>query len=88
MLKTSGSAEFKTQPGEGKVEVSSSRSGRSRSKLDGDELDGGEVNGSEIKGNKVEKKVQKSFKFKKLSKSKKTIGLDFLILRAKLAFTK
>ena len=63
---------------------SDNRAGRVGSKIDSDEVDGGEV---EV--DKVGKKVQKKTKSKNLSKSKKTIGSsDFLILGAKLAFTK
>ena len=43
-------------------------------------IDSGEVDGGEVGDNKVGKKVQN------LSKSKKTVRLDFLILGAKLAF--
>ena len=44
--------------------------------------------GNEIEDDEVMKKDQKTSKFNKLSKSKKTIGsLDFFILEARLAFT-
>ena len=100
MLKTSGSTELLTRPGEGLVRVGGdSRARRDASKLDGSELDGseldgGEVDGGEVDGDEVEvdevgKKVQKMTKSKNLSKSKKAVRpLDFLTPGAKLAFTK
>ena len=86
ILKTSGSTEFKIRPGEGEVGVGgSSKAGRDggRNRINDDEIDG-----NKVEDNKVGKKVQKLFKSKNLSKSKKTVGSDFLTLRAKLAFTK
>ena len=59
-----------------------------RSKLDRSKIDGIEVDRGEIRENKVEKKVQKMSKSKNLSKSKKTVGSDFLILETRLTFTK
>ena len=98
MLKTSGSTEFKTRPGEGGVGIRGSRAGRGGSKLDGSELDGNEVDcnevdgnevdGNEVEGNKVGKKVQNLPKSKNLSKSKKMVEWDFYTLGAKLTFTK
>ena len=87
MLKTSGSTEFKTQPGEGGIGIGGSRAGRGGSKLDRSELYGGEVDGGEVEGNEVGKKVQNLSKSKNLFKSKKTVGSDFLTPGAKLAFT-
>ena len=95
MLKTLGSTEFKTRPGEGGVRVGGSRAGRKRNKLDRSELHGVEVEGIEIEGDEVEdhevgKEVQRRSKSKNLSKfknlSKSTS--DFLIPGAKLVFTK
>ena len=85
MLKTSGSIKSATQPGKGVVEIGGyNRAGRDKSKVDRSELDGGEV-----ENNEVGKKVQKMSKSKNLFKFKKTVeSLDFLISRAKLAFTK
>ena len=58
--------------------------------IDGEKFNNGEVDGEF--DNKVDDEVgknQKMSKFKKLSKTKITIiSLDFLIPRAKLAFTK
>ena len=52
-------------------------------------MDNVKVDSNEVEVDKVGKKVQKLFKSKKLSKSKKTIrSLDFFTLGAKLAFTK
>ena len=83
MLKTSGSTKSATQPGEGGVGVGgNSRAERDGSRLDESRIDDGEVDGGEVRDNEVGKKVQK------LSKSKKTVGLDFFTLGAKLAFTK
>ena len=64
----------------------------SKTKLDGkNKVDGNEIDSNKVEDNKVieEKNHQKTFKSKKLSKSKKTIrSLDFFTLRAKLVFTK
>ena len=86
MLKTSGSTESKTRPGEGGVGVGGSRAGRGGSKLDGSELRDDEVDGGEVEVDEVGKKGQKTSKSKKSSKSK-TVGSDFLTPGAKLAFT-
>ena len=54
MLKTSGSTESLTRPGEGKVGVGDdSGARRDRSELDGSEVDGGEVGDDEV-GKKVQ----------------------------------
>ena len=84
MLKTSGSTEPLTRPGEGVVGVGGdNRDRRDASKLDGSKLDGDENDDGEVE------KVQKTTKSKNLSKSKKALGpLDFLTPGAKLAFTK
>ena len=88
MLKTSRSTESLTQLGKDGVGVgSNNRTGRDRSKLYKSKIDNSEVDCSEIGDNEVGKKVQKLFKFKNLSKSKKMVRLDFLTLGAKLAFT-
>ena len=84
MLKTSGSLESLTRLGKGGVGVGSD----SRAGLDESELDGSKVDGGEVRDDEVEKKVQKLFKFKNLSKSKKMVRSDFFTLGAKLAFTK
>ena len=60
---------------------SDSRAGR-------DGIDNIKVNGGETGDNEIRKKGQKTSKSKNLSKSKKIIGLAFLTLRARLAFTK
>ena len=57
ILKTSGSTESKTQPGEGGVGVGGSRAGRERSKLDGSKLHDDEVNGGEVEDDEVGEKV-------------------------------
>ena len=90
MLKTSGSTESKTQPGEGKVRVGNdSKVGRGRSEINGSGMDDVEVNDSKVEVNEIEKKVQKLSKSKNLPKSKETIrSSDFLIPGAKLVFTK
>ena len=73
--------------------------GDSKTRRNGSEIDGGEFNGSEVNGDEINsgkfgddeigKKVLKISKSKSLFKSKKTIrSSDFLILGAKLAFTK
>ena len=90
MLKTSGNIESKAQPSEGRVGVDGdSRARYVRSEIDESGMNDVEVDGDKVEVDEVGKKVQKSSKFKILSKSKKTIrSLDFLTLRAKLAFTK
>ena len=89
ILKTSRSTEYLTRPGEGIVGVrGDSRAECDGSKLDGSEMDNDEVNGSEV-DNEVGKKVQKTSRSKKLSKSKKTVrSSDYLTPGAKLAFIK
>ena len=58
------------------------------SKIDGSGMDDVEVDGGEVEVEKVGKKAQNLSKSKNFSKSKKMVGSDFLIPRAKLAFTK
>ena len=83
MLKTSGSTESKTRPGEGRIGVGGdSKAGRSRNVFDRIRIDDGEVDGSEDGDDEVGKKAQKLSKSKNLSKS------DFLTPGARLAFTK
>ena len=85
MLKTSGSTEPSTRPGEGVVGVGGdSRAGRDG--IDGSGMDDVEVDGGEVEVDEVGKKGRKTSKSKKSSKSK-TVGSDFLTLGAKLAFT-
>ena len=79
MLKISGSTESSTQPGKGGARVD----GDSKAGRDWNEVDCGEG-----RDNEVRKKVQKSSKSRNLSKSKKTVGSDFLTPGAKLAFFK
>ena len=80
MLKTSGSTEPSTRPGEGVVGVGGdSRAGRDG--IDGSGIDDVEVDGGEIEVDEVGKKGRKT------SKSK-TVGSNFLTPGAKLAFTK
>ena len=54
----------------------------SRARVGGSKMDDVEVDGGEVEVDKVGKKAQKT------SKSQKTVGSDFLIPRAKLAFIK
>ena len=51
-------------------------------------MDNIKVNGGKVRDDKIGKKSQKTCKSKNLSKSKKTIGSDFLTPRTRLAFTK
>ena len=82
ILKILGSTEFLTRPGKGGVRVGIDiRAGHDRSELNKNEIDG-----DEIRNDEFGKKVQKLSKSKNLSKSKKTVGSDFLTPRAKLAF--
>ena len=76
MLKTSGSTESKTRPGEGGVGVGGSRAGHGRSKMDNERRVDGDKFGDDEVGTKVQK----------LSKSKKT-ELGFLTPGARKAFT-
>ena len=89
-MKISESIKSTTQLGEGGVGVNSdNRAGHdSKCKLSRSKIGGVEVDESKVGDNEVGKKDQKTFKFKKLSKSKKTIGSDFFTTRARLAFTK
>ena len=57
MLKTSGSTESKTRPGEGGVEVGGSRARREGSKLDGSELHDDEVDDGKVEDDEVGEKV-------------------------------
>ena len=78
-----------TQPREGRVGVDGdNKARRDGNKLNRSEIDSGEVDGDKVGDDKVGKKVQKMSKFKNMSKFKKIVELDFLILRARLAFTK
>ena len=89
MLKTSGSTESKTQPGESGVEVGGSRTGRKGSKLDRNEFHSNEVDGGEVEDDEIGEKVRKRSKSENLFKSKKTLrSSDFFTPGAKLAFTK
>ena len=83
-MKSSGSTELSTQPGEGIVGVGGdSRAGRGGSEIDGDKFHGGEVEVDE-----VGKKARKTSKSKKSSKSQKRVESDFFTPGAKLVFTK
>ena len=88
MLKTLGSTESKTRPGEGGVGIGGSRAGREGSRLDGSELHDDKVDDGEVEDDEVREKVRKRSKSKNLSKSRKTVrSSDFLTPRVKLAFT-
>ena len=88
ILKTSKSTESLTQPEKGGVGIDSD----SRAERDGSELIGSEIDSNEVGDDEVGKKVQKPFRFKNLSKSKKllkfkkTIESDLFTPRARLAF--
>ena len=88
-MKTSRSTQCLTRPGKDRVRIGGdSGAGCDGSELDGTKINDGEVDGNEVGDDEVGKKVQKLSKSKNLSKSKKTIRSDFLISRARLAFTK
>ena len=75
--------------GKGEIGVGDdSRVRRDRSEFDRSKINNSEVDGNEVGDNEVEKKVQKSPKFKNLSNSKKTIRSDFFTFGARLVFTK
>ena len=75
------------EPRKGGVGVgSNSKAGRDKSELDRSRMDDVEVDGTEVEDNEVGKKVQKTSKFKNLSKSKKTVESSFFTPRARLAF--
>ena len=84
MLKTLGGIKSKIRPGEGRVGVGGgSRARRGKIEIGGSGMNDVEVDSGEVEVDEVGEKVQN------LSKSKKTVrSSDFLILRAKLAFTK
>ena len=60
----------------------------SRAGRGGSEMDDVEVDSNKVKVDEVGKKARKTSKSKNLSKSQKTVRLDFLTSGAKLAFTK
>ena len=62
--------------------------GDSRVRRGGSEIDGDGVDGNVVEVDEVRKKARKRSKSKNLSKSQKTVGLDFFTPGAKLAFTK
>ena len=85
MLKTPSTKS--TEPRKGGVRVGGNR----RAECDGSELNGNGMNNVEVDGNKIgDNEVRKRGRktSKNLSKSKKTIGSDFFIPKARLAFTK
>ena len=94
MLKTLNTKSAKSN--NSKVGVGDDNKARynSRCKLNKSEIGDGKVDSGEVDDevdDKVDDEVgknQKTSKSKKLSKSKKTVGLDFFILRARLAFIK
>ena len=63
-----------------------SKAGRDR--IDRSGIDDIEVDGSEVEVDEIRIKARNLSNSKSLSKSKKTVGSDFLIPGAKLAFTK
>ena len=81
-----------TRPNEDKVGFGDSirarhdRNKLDENKIDENKIDGNEVDSGRVGDDKVGKKVQKLSKSKNLSKSKKTVGLDFFTSRARLAF--
>ena len=84
IFKTLWSIESTKQPGKGKVEVGgTNRAGCDRSELDGSKIDSNKV---DSRDNKVGKRVQKLFRVKNLSKSKKMVRSDFFTPRAKLVY--
>ena len=88
MLKTSGSTESKTLPGEGGVGVGGKSAGCEGSKLDRSKLHGNEIDGGEVEDDEVGEKFQKRSKSKNSSKNLSKSTLDFFTSGAKLAFTK
>ena len=89
MLKILENTESITQLEKGGIGVSGDSRARrdSRYKFDRNKVDGGK--GGDSKNNEVGKKSQKTTKSKNLSKSKNMVqSSDFLIFRARLAFTK
>ena len=91
MLKTSGSTESKTRPGEGKVKVGGSRTGRgdSRAERGRRELDDGRrIDGDEVDGDEVGTKVQKSSKYKKTESGFLTSGARKTFTKLRQAFIK
>ena len=91
MLKTSGTKSA-IRPGKGVVRVgSNSKAKRNEIGLNGKKTGNNKIHDDKF-DDKVRKKDLKTSKsknlFKKLPKSKKTVGLDFFTLGAKLAFTK
>ena len=93
MLKTSRSTESITRPVKGVVGVGSdNKAGCDRNELDRSEIEDIEIDNGKIddeagkKGQKTSK-FKNLFKFKILSKTKKTLGSDFFTSGARLALT-
>ena len=87
ILKTSSTKSAKPRKSEFEV-GNDKRAGCNRSELYKNEIDNVEVDGGKVRDNEVSRKGQKTSKSKNLSKFKKTVELDFLIPRARLAFIK
>ena len=62
--------------------------GDSKARRAGSKIDSGEFDSGKVEDYEIGKKVQKTSKSKNLTKFKKTVEIDFLTPRAKLAFTK
>ena len=67
---------------------SDSKAGQDRNKLDKSKIDSSEIDSGEDGDNEVKKKIQKTSKFKNLSKSKETVRSNFFTSGARLTFTK
>ena len=90
-MKILGSTKFLARPGESRVGVGTNNSrakGDGKCKFDRNKIGTNKVDGGKVRDNEVGKKVQKTFKSKKSSTSKKTIISDFYTLGARLVFTK
>ena len=87
MLKTLSTKSAKLRKGRAGV-GGDNRARCDRSKIDGSEMDNVKIDDSKVRDNEVGKKGRKTSKSKNLSKSKKTVKLDFFTSRAKLAFIK
>ena len=86
MLKTPSTRSAK--PRKGGIRVGGdNRAGRDGSEIDRSGIDHVEFDSGKVRDDEIEKKGQKTSKSKNLSKSKKTIELDFLIFGDRLAFT-
>ena len=87
MLKNSSTKSAKSRNGGIGVDCDS-KAGRDKNEINKNGMNDVEVDGGKVRDDEIGKKDLKTFKSKNLSKSKKTVKLDFFIPGARLAFIK